>query len=196
MKRLFDVLVSLLCLFFLSPILVVVSILIVLDSRGGVYYRQLRIGRYQRPFRLIKFRTMCTDAERQGLLTVGDGDRRITRIGYWLRKYKIDELPQLFNVLYGEMSLVGPRPEVSKYVALYNNEQKRVLSVKPGITDWASIIFVDESRLLATNDDPEDFYIRTIIPMKISHNLKYIDHHNLWTDIRILFYTVKSIILK
>ncbi|EDM38332.1 glycosyltransferase [Pedobacter sp. BAL39] len=196
MKRLFDVLFAISTLFFLAPVFFVVAILLRLDSSGPIYYKQVRVGLKQKPFRLIKFRTMYLNAEKHGLLTVGDADCRVTRIGYWLRKYKVDELPQLFNVLIGDMSLVGPRPEVAKYVALYDPEQQRVLSVKPGITDWASIAFVNESQLLAGTDDPEAFYIHTIIPLKINQNLRYVDHHSLWIDLKIISCTLRSIILK
>jgi len=139
---------------------------------------------------------MCTNADKQGLLTVGDHDSRITRAGYWLRKYKIDELPQLFNILKGDMSFVGPRPEVSKYVELYDATQQRVLSVRPGITDWASIEYIDENELLASASDPETYYKTNIIPRKITQNLRYIDHKNLWIDMKIILLTLKCIILK
>nr|WP_068893293.1 sugar transferase [Pedobacter panaciterrae] len=193
-KRVFDVVFSLGGMFFLSPLFIVVVILLKLDSRGSIFYKQLRVGLNQKNFELIKFRTMYTDSDRAGLLTIGDHDSRITKVGCWLRKYKIDELPQLINILKGEMSFVGPRPEVLKYVELYDAFQIKVLSVKPGITDWASIQYIDENELLASADDPEHFYINTIIPSKITQNLKYIDHHNLWVDLKIISYTLKSII--
>jgi len=193
-KRVFDVVFSLGGMLFLSPLFIVVVILLKLDSRGSIFYKQIRVGLNQKNFELIKFRTMYTDSDRAGLLTIGDHDSRITRVGCWLRKYKIDELPQLINILKGEMSFVGPRPEVLKYVALYDASQIKVLSVKPGITDWASIQYIDENQLLATVEDPESFYINTIIPSKITQNLKYIDHHNIWVDLKIISYTLKSII--
>lgn len=193
-KRVFDVVFSLAGMLFLSPLFIVVVILLKLDSRGSIFYKQIRVGLNQKNFELIKFRTMYTDSDRAGLLTIGDHDSRITRVGCWLRKYKIDELPQLINILKGEMSFVGPRPEVLKYVALYDASQIKVLSVKPGITDWASIQYIDENQLLATAEDPESFYINTIIPSKITQNLKYIDHHNIWVDLKIISYTLKSII--
>lgn len=193
-KRLFDIVFSLGGIVFLSPVFVAVVILLKLDSKGSIFYKQLRVGLNQKNFKLIKFRTMYTDSDRASLLTIGDHDSRITRVGYWLRKYKIDELPQLMNILKGEMSFVGPRPEVLKYVELYDASQMKVLSVKPGITDWASIQYIDENKLLAAAEDPESFYINTIIPSKISQNLKYIDHHNLWVDLKIISYTLKSII--
>ncbi|MEJ2902215.1 sugar transferase [Pedobacter panaciterrae] len=193
-KRVFDIVFSLGGMFFLSPMFIVVVILLKLDSKGSIFYKQLRVGLNQKNFKLIKFRTMYTDSDRAGLLTIGDHDSRITKVGCWLRKYKIDELPQLINILKGEMSFVGPRPEVLKYVELYDASQIKVLSVKPGITDWASIQYIDENELLAAAEDPESFYINTIIPSKITQNLKYIDHHNLWVDLKIISYTLKSII--
>lgn len=195
-KRLFDVVFSLMGMLFLFPVFVSVAVLIVLDSKGGIFYMQERVGLNEKSFKLIKFRTMYTNADQMGLLTVGDRDRRITGLGHWLRKYKIDELPQLMNVLNGDMSFVGPRPEVSKYVKLYDNTQRRVLTMKPGITDWASIEFIDENRLLAAAEDPENFYINTIIPQKISRNLKYIDDHSIWVDVKIISCTLKGIMLR
>jgi len=193
-KRVFDVLFSVAGLLVLLPVFLVVIVLLKLDSKGSIFYKQFRVGLNQKNFELIKFRTMYANSDRAGLLTIGDHDARITRVGCWLRKYKIDELPQLINILKGEMSFVGPRPEVLKYVMLYDAFQKKVLTVKPGITDWASIQYIDENQLLAKAEDPESFYINTIIPSKISQNLKYIEHHNLWVDLKIISYTLKSII--
>lgn len=193
-KRVFDVLFSIAGLLFLLPVFLLVIVLLKLDSKGSIFYKQIRVGLNQKNFELIKFRTMYANSDKAGLLTIGDHDSRITRVGCWLRKYKIDELPQLINILKGEMSFVGPRPEVLKYVMLYDAFQKRVLTVKPGITDWASIQYIDENQLLANADDPESFYINTIIPSKITQNLKYIEHHNLWVDLKIISYTLKSII--
>lgn len=195
-KRIFDLLVSSIAILLLLPFFILVAIFIALDSKGNVIYAQDRVGRNKVNFRLFKFRTMCTNADKQGLLTVGDHDSRITRVGYWLRKYKIDELPQLFNILKGDMSFVGPRPEVSKYVELYDASQQRVLSVKPGITDWASIEYIDENELLASASDPEMYYKTKIIPRKIIQNLRYIDHKNLWVDLKIILLTIKCIVLK
>ncbi|WP_205943357.1 sugar transferase [Pedobacter frigoris] len=195
-KRLFDVFFALAGMLVLFPVFITVAFLIKAGSKGGIFYKQVRVGLNQKTFKLVKFRTMCANADQDGLLTVGDHDMRITKIGYWLRKYKIDELPQLINVLNGDMSFVGPRPEVCKYVELYNSFQKRVLTVKPGITDWASIEFIDENRLLANAEDPESFYINTIIPLKIDQNLKYIDHHSIWIDLKIISYTLKSILVR
>lgn len=195
-KRGFDIALALLGIFFLVIPFLIVSILIIVDSKGGVFYRQTRVGRNMIDFELLKFRTMYTNSDKAGLLTVGDHDKRITKLGYWLRKYKIDELPQLINVLKGDMSFVGPRPEVNKYVALYDAEQQMVLSVKPGITDWASIAFSEENELLAKSDDPESFYINEIIPSKIIQNLKYINKHDLWVDLTIIYLTLKKIMIK
>lgn len=193
-KRVFDVLFSVAGLLFLLPVFLIVIVLLKVDSKGSIFYKQIRVGLNQKNFELIKFRTMYANSDKAGLLTIGDHDSRITRVGCWLRKYKIDELPQLINILKGEMSFVGPRPEVLKYVMLYDAFQKKVLTVKPGITDWASIQYIDENQLLANADDPESFYINTIIPSKITQNLKYIEHHNLWVDLKIISYTLKSII--
>jgi lipopolysaccharide/colanic/teichoic acid biosynthesis glycosyltransferase len=168
--------------------------LIILDSRGGVFYKQVRVGKNDSDFYLLKFRSMRTDADKKGLLTVGGRDPRITRMGYYLRKYKIDELPQLLNVLKGDMSLVGPRPEVRKYVSLYNNEQKKVLSVQPGITDYASIEYSNENEILGKADDPEQVYIDEIMPAKLQLNLKYIAEKSIATDFKIIFRTLRKII--
>lgn len=195
-KRIFDFTVSLIGIMLFLPLLLIISLLIWIDSKGDIFYKQTRVGLNKVDFKLLKFRTMFCGAESSGLLTIGDHDNRITRIGFWLRKYKIDELPQLFNILKGDMSFVGPRPEVNKYVELYDSIQQRVLSVKPGITDWASIQFVNEPQLLASSQNPEVFYIENIIPYKIMQNLKYIDHNNLWIDIKIILLTIKSIVLK
>lgn len=193
-KRFFDAALSFLMILLLLPVFLLLSAWIWLDSGGKVYYRQVRIGRRKKPFQLLKFRTMREGSDQQGLLTVGNRDLRITRAGYWLRKYKVDELPQLFNILNGEMSFVGPRPEVNKYVALYNQQQQRIFSVKPGLTDWASIYFMHEAELLAKADDPEHFYKTELIPMKTQLALKYIDHQSLWTDLHIMLSTLKSIL--
>jgi lipopolysaccharide/colanic/teichoic acid biosynthesis glycosyltransferase len=193
-KRIFDGLFSSIGLIFISPIFILLSILIALDSQGGIFYKQVRIGKNMRPFKLLKFRTMYANSDRKGLLTVGNKDNRITRIGYYLRKYKLDELPQLINVLIGDMSFVGPRPEVEKYVKLYNNEQQKVLSVKPGITDWASIRYVNESELLAQSCDPEKTYINEIMPAKLAINLEYVKQNNLLIDIKIILHTFKAIL--
>ncbi len=194
MTRIFDIVISFFGLVVLSPVLIIVALIIVIDDPGPVFYRQLRVGRYGRDFRIFKFRSMRVNADKAGLITVGDRDPRVTRAGYYIRKYKIDELPQLLNVLIGDMSLVGPRPEVRRYVDLYTDEQRRVLSVRPGITDYASIEYVDENRLLAASDDPDSTYIDEIMPAKIALNMRYINHPTLGEYLRILFLTIKAIL--
>ncbi len=195
LKRLFDIFFSLIGLIILFIPFLIIAILISVDSKGGVFYRQVRVGKDGRDFRLLKFRSMRTHAENVGLLTVGNRDSRITKAGYTLRKYKLDELPQLLNVLSGEMSLVGPRPEVRKYVDLYNEEQKLVLSVKPGITDYASIEYSNENELLAKAQNPELVYINEIMPAKLKLNKKYISEQGISTDLRIIFKTLKKIMV-
>jgi lipopolysaccharide/colanic/teichoic acid biosynthesis glycosyltransferase len=196
LKRFIDLTLSFLGLLILSPFLLFIMALIVIESKGGVFYVQERIGLHKKPFRLYKFRSMRPNADKGGLLTVGSRDHRITRIGYFIRKFKIDELPQLFNVLKGEMSLVGPRPEVSKYVALYNEHQLKVLSVKPGITDWASLKYFEESDLLAKSTDPDKTYIEEIMPAKLNINLAYIQQHSLKEDFKIVFLTLKKMVVR
>lgn len=194
MKRLFDIFFSFIGLVVLLPVFLIISLLIVIDSRGGVFYRQVRVGKNGKDFGLFKFRSMVSNADKKGLLTVGGRDSRITRVGYYLRKYKLDELPQLINVLIGDMSLVGPRPEVRKYVQLYNDEQLKVLSVKPGITDYASIEYSNENELLGSVDNPEEVYIKEVMPAKLKLNLKYIEDQGLMTDIKIIFMTLAKIV--
>jgi lipopolysaccharide/colanic/teichoic acid biosynthesis glycosyltransferase len=195
MKRLFDLVVSVILLLVLLPVFLLIAIWILLDDRGDVFYRQERIGYRQRPFQILKFRTMYRNADRKGLLTVGGRDPRVTSCGYYLRKYKLDELPQLINVLKGEMSLVGPRPEVKKYVDLYNREQLQVFNVKPGITDYASIAYANENELLSKSSEPEITYIREIMPAKLELNLKYVDEQGLMTDLKILLSTFSRVFL-
>lgn len=192
-KRTFDILFSAIGLLCISPVLLILSLLIRLDSEGGVFYKQIRIGKNLKPFKLFKFRSMHTNADKKGLLTVGNNDSRITKVGYYLRKYKLDELPQLINVFIGNMSFVGPRPEVEKYVKLYNQEQLNVLSVKPGITDWASIQYVNENEILAKSSDPEKTYIEEIMPAKLKLNLAYVNNNNVFIDIKIILMTIKAI---
>ncbi len=193
-KRLFDIFFSLIGLILLFIPFLFIAILISIDSSGGIFYKQKRVGKDGVDFDLLKFRSMATGSDRSGLLTVGGNDSRITKIGYTLRKYKIDELPQLINVLSGEMSLVGPRPEVRKYVDLYNSEQKTVLSVKPGITDYASIEYSNENELLGKAEKPEEVYINEIMPAKLKLNLKYIAEQGISTDLKIIFKTIGKII--
>jgi len=195
-KRIFDFILSLFGIILLFPLFIVISILIILDSPGGIFYLQTRVGKNNKDFKLFKFRTMKTDSDKKGLLTVGNADSRITRTGLWLRKYKLDELPQLFNVLLGDMSLVGPRPEVRKYVDMYSPEQLKVLSVKPGITDNASIEYADENELLSKQPEPEKFYIREVMPAKLKINLEYISNQSVAEDFRIILKTFFRIFKK
>lgn len=176
------------------PIFLLLALLILLDSKGGIFYKQIRVGKNGKDFLLLKFRSMKTDADKKGLLTVGGNDSRITRIGYYIRKYKLDELPQLINVLKDDMSLVGPRPEVRKYVSLYNSEQQKVLNIKPGITDYASIEFSNENEILGKVSNPEQVYINEIMPAKLQLNLKYIREQSMITDIKIILRTILRII--
>lgn len=194
MIRFFDILFSSLGVVVLSPLFLVLAVWIKLDSKGPVFYKQSRVGKNDEDFRLYKFRTMVVNADKKGLITVGGRDPRVTRAGYFLRKYKLDELPQLVNVLRGNMSLVGPRPEVRKYVEMYTPEQRKVLSVKPGLTDYASIHYIDENRVLAKSDDPERTYIDIIIPEKISYNMKYIENRSVKEYFKIIFMTLGKIV--
>ncbi|MBL4594206.1 MAG: sugar transferase [Flavobacteriales bacterium] len=192
-KRLFDIILSFIGILVLLPFFLIISLIIVLDSKGGAFYLQQRVGKDSVDFNLFKFRTMKTDSDKKGLLTVGN-DSRITKVGTTLRKYKLDELPQLFNVLFGSMSLVGPRPEVRKYVNLYTAEQQKILNVKPGITDYASLEYFNENALLANSENPEETYIKEILPAKIELNKRYIKNIGLATDISIIFKTFSKII--
>lgn len=192
-KRFIDLVFSLSGIVLLSPLFLVIAILIFVDSRGAVFYQQIRVGRGNKDFKLYKFRTMRVDSDKHGLLTVGGRDPRITNVGYTLRKFKLDELPQLINVLVGEMSLVGPRPEVRKYVQLYNQEQLEVLQVRPGITDYASLKYFDENELLAKSNNPEETYIQVVMPAKLKLNKQYIKEAGFVTDIKIILKTVARI---
>ena len=194
MIRFFDFILSLVGLVVLAPIFIVLAIWIKIDSKGPVFYKQVRVGRNGIDFGLFKFRSMVVDADKKGLITVGGRDPRITRSGYFIRKYKLDELPQLINVLVGDMSLVGPRPEVRKYVELYIDEQQKVLSVKPGITDYASIEYMDENEVLGESNDPEKTYIEEIMPEKIKYNMKYIQNKNVSEYFKIIFLTLLKIV--
>ncbi|WP_027377816.1 sugar transferase [Kaistella palustris] len=194
MKRIFDVVFSFSGILILLPFFLIISVLILADSKGGILYRQPRTGKGGKIFRVFKFRTMRPDSFSKGALTVGSRDPRITAVGYTLRKYKLDELPQLFNVLLGDMSFVGPRPEVQKYTDLYNPEQQKVLTVRPGITDYASIKFRNENDLLSASSEPEKLYIEEIMPEKLNLNLKYIADNSVFKDIKIIFNTFYTII--
>lgn len=194
MKRLFDVFASLCGLIVLSPLFVVLAIWIKLDSEGPIFYKQTRVGRNNKDFHLYKFRSMRVGADKQGLITIGDRDNRVTKSGYFIRKYKLDEFPQLINVLKGDMSLVGPRPEVRKYVAMYTPEQMRVLNVRPGITDIASITYRNESEILSHVEDPEKYYVEVIMQDKLRLNLEYVKNQSLLYDIKLICKTFVTII--
>jgi lipopolysaccharide/colanic/teichoic acid biosynthesis glycosyltransferase len=189
MKRLFDIIVSGIGLLCLSPLLLIVAIWIKLDSPGPVFYRQVRVGRYNKDFRIFKFRSMRMGSDKGSLVTIGGRDPRITRSGYFIRKFKIDELPQLINVLIGDMSLVGPRPEVRHYVNYWTPEQMHVLDVRPGITDPASIKYRNENELLEKAEDPEKYYIEVIMQEKIKLYLEYAEKSSFWYDLKIIFHT-------
>lgn len=190
MLRFLDILFSFLGLVVLSPLLILLCLWVKFDSVGPIFYIQKRVGLNGKDFNLFKFRSMRVNADKLGLLTVGGRDPRITNSGFYIRKYKMDELPQLFNVFVGDMSLVGPRPEVRKYVDLYNKEQLRVLSVRPGITDEASIAFRNENEILALSKDPEQTYINEIMPEKIKRNQKFISNPSLSNYFRIIIRTI------
>ena len=193
-KRGIDILFSLIGLICLFPFFIFISFFIFITSKGGVFFVQLRVGKNNKDFKLYKFRTMFLNSDSKGLLTVGNNDKRITKLGYYLRKNKLDELPQLINVLNGTMSLVGPRPEVRKYVNLYNSEQKSILDVKPGITDLASIMYFNENEILANSVNPEQTYINEIMPIKLELNKQYINEMSLLTDLKIIFKTFIKLI--
>lgn len=196
MKRLFDIFASGLGLLFLSPLFLVLAIWIKLDSPGPVFYRQIRVGRHNKDFRIYKFRSMKVGADKQGLITVGGHDPRITRSGYFIRKYKLDEFPQLINVFVGDMSLVGPRPEVRKYVDMYTPEQMHVLDVRPGVTSLASIRYRNENELLDKAEDPDQFYIDVVMQDKLAIDLEYVQNASFWYDIKLIFRTFWEIISK
>ena len=196
MKRAVDLIFGIIGLLVLSPFFLIIVFLVKFDSKGGSFYFQKRVGQNNKDFVLIKFRTMEIDSDKKGLITIGNNDARITKIGYYLRKYKIDELPQLINVFWGEMSLVGPRPEVRKYVNLYTIEQKKVLSVQPGITDFASIKFRNENEILAKSANPNKCYVEDIMPEKLKLNIIYIEKMSLVTDFKIIIFTIISVIKK
>ena len=189
MKRLFDIVASGLGLIVLSPLFLILAICIKLDSRGPVFYRQVRVGRYNRDFRIFKFRSMQVGADKGSLVTIGGRDPRVTKSGYWIRKFKLDELPQLINVFIGDMSLVGPRPEVRHYVDYWTPEQMHVLDVRPGITDPASIRFRNENELMEKAEDPEKYYIEVIMQEKIKLYMEYVEKHNFFYDLGLIFKT-------
>jgi len=194
MKRIFDIIFSMGGIIILSPFFILFWVLIKLESKGNPVFVQKRVGKNNEDFNLFKFRTMFPDSEKKGSITIGGRDPRITKVGYYLRKFKIDELPQLFNVFIGDMSFVGPRPEVRKYVAMYSNQQLEVLSVKPGITDYASIKYFNENEILGRSKNPDEDYIQIIMPEKLKLNLDYIQDRNFLKDIQIIFMTLLRII--
>lgn len=193
MIRFFDVLISLIGILILLPFFLIVYLLIVFESKGGGFYLQNRVGLNGIEFKLIKFRSMRTGSDKKSLITIGNRDSRLTQMGFFIRKFKIDELPQLFNVIKGDMSLVGPRPEVRKYVNYYNAEQMVVLSVRPGITDYASIEYADENTILGASSDPEKVYIEKIMPHKIKLNMKFILNQTIFEYWKIIFLTMFKI---
>ncbi|WP_338948939.1 sugar transferase [Fusobacterium nucleatum] len=193
LKRIFDITLSLFGLIILLPFMLIIAILIKFDSKGTVFFKQIRITKGGKEFKIFKYRTMKVGSDKYSQITVGK-DERITKIGSFLRKYKLDEIPQLINVLIGDMSLVGPRPEVPKYVALYTDEQKEILKVRAGITDYASIEFSNENDLLALEKDSEKAYIEKIMPKKIELNKKYLSEISVLTDIKIILLTIKKIL--
>lgn len=194
MIRFFDLIFSIMGLVILSPLFIVLYLLIRIESKGGGFYSQERIGKNGKPFKLYKFRSMRIGSDKKGLITIGEKDNRITKTGFILRKYKLDELPQLWNVFIGDMSLVGPRPEVKKYTDLYTEEQKQVLHVRPGITDWASIKYVDENKILGESKTPDEAYVNLIVPNKIKLNMVYIQNQTLGEYFKIIFTTFKEIV--
>lgn len=194
MIRFFDLIFSIMGLVILSPLFIVLYLLIRIESKGGGFYSQERIGKNGKPFKLYKFRSMRIGSDKKGLITIGEKDNRITKTGFILRKYKLDELPQLWNVFIGDMSLVGPRPEVKKYTDLYTEEQKQILHVRPGITDWASIKYVDENKILGESKTPDEAYVNLIMPNKIKLNMVYIQNQTLGEYFKIIFATFKEIV--
>lgn len=195
MIRFLDFLFSFFGLILLSPFFLLISVFVKMGSRGSVFYKQSRIGLNGAEFNVFKFRTMRMNSDKFGLITVGGRDPRVTPVGYFLRKYKLDELPQLINVFNGDMSLVGPRPEVKKYVELYNQEQRKVLSIRPGITDWASIYYRDENVILGKSSNPERDYIEKVMPAKLKLNLIYLENFGLLGYFKIIFLTLWYIFL-
>ena len=193
MKRLFDLFCSILGLLILFPLFTIIAIWITLDSKGGIFYKQTRVGKDNKDFNLIKFRTMGPGSARHGQLTTGTEDPRITSAGGTLRRFKLDELPQLFNVLTGEMSMVGPRPEVRKYVDMYTDEQLKVLSVKPGITGYSSLEFSNEGKILSRHSDPEAFYIKELMPKKLDIELRYLNERSFWGDVILIIKTCSKV---
>ena len=192
-KHFFDILFSFLGIVILSPVVLIISVILLISSKGKVFFVQRRAGKNNRSFKLAKFRTMKIVSDNNSLITIGVRDPRLTNVGYFLRKYKLDELPQLFNILKGDMSFVGPRPEVPKYVEFYTEEQKKVLDVRPGLTDYASLKFFDENRILAEYDNPEKAYIEQVLPEKLNLSLKYIEEQSFLLDLKLIWLTIKRV---
>ena len=193
MKRLFEFLFAFLALLIMLPVFLVISFFILINSKGGIIYKQSRVGKGNRDFSIYKFRSMYINSDKQSLISIGSLDPRVTPVGHFLRKYKLDELPQLLNILRGEMSFVGPRPEVRKYVDLYSVDQLNVLTVHPGLTDYASLMYINEGELLANQENPEKLYIEEILPEKLALNLKYIEEQSLKTDVQIILKTISRL---
>lgn len=191
-KRLADIFSSLIVLIIFSPFFLIIAFLIVIDSRGGVFYKQLRVGKNGKEFYLFKFRSMKSGADKTGQLTIGN-DARVTKIGKFIRKTKLDEIPQLINIIKGDMSVVGPRPEVPKYVAMYSPEQKKVLTIRPGLTDYASLEYFDEQKILGQSSDPENAYITEVMPKKIAMSLNYIQNSSFLVDLKLILQTIARI---
>lgn len=196
LKRLFDVVLSIISLIVLSPILLIISILIKLDSKGPILFIQGRVGKNNKDFNIYKFRTMKVESNKKGLLTLGNNDSRVTKIGYFLRRYKIDEFPQLINVIKGDMSFVGPRPELRYYVNFYNEDDMKIFKVRPGITGLASLKYRNEVELLKAAKNPEAFFIKTIIPDKLKYNKEYIKKRNFFFDLKLIGLTIIKVITK
>ncbi len=194
LKRSFDIVASALGLILLCPLFLFIAVWIKIDSKGPIFYKQKRVGKGDKDFLLYKFRSMKPNSDKGSLITIGVRDPRVTRSGYYIRKLKLDEIPQLINVFIGDMSLVGPRPEVRRYVDLYTPEQKRVLSVRPGITDLASIKYRNENELLEKAEDPEDYYVHIVMPDKLKYDLQYIEHQSFLFDIKLIFLTFIAIL--
>ncbi len=192
-KRLFDFLVSFVAICFLLLPGFIIAIIVAFGSKGGAFYRQIRVGKNEKLFKLLKFRTMYSGSDKKGLLTIGSNDNRVTMIGRFLRKTKLDELPQLINIFVGHMSFVGPRPEVLEFTILYNNQQRKVLSVRPGLTDVASIAFINESEILGAQQNPRQYYIDVVMPAKLVLNIEYINNRSFFKDIGIILKTIARI---
>ena len=196
MKRAFDIFVSLIGLIVLSPVFLILSLIIVIDSPGGVFFRGVRVGKNGKDFRIFKFRSMRPDCEGKGKWNVGNDDDRITRVGHFLRNTKLDELPQLINVLIGDMSLVGPRPELRVYIDMYTEREMPILDLKPGITDWASMTNFEQFKGFTEASDPDQYYLETVRPLKLELQLYYRYNNSFWGDIKCLFWTGYKVIFR